>query len=224
MIDKNYASGVINKKRPKSKPDANPPWTLDQVKIVFEKAPTHIRSALGVMLATGLDPSDALELPKEAIQDGVVWDWRNKTSHEQAVPVGPLLEAIIQGIEPHEAPTLLANSRGASWTYSGVAASWHTFRQRMVEAGHPVKPLTLKALRHTLATSLREEGIDERSIADVLGQKTPAMARHYSRNAALAKKNKKTMKSILKREQALAKVVKPSPKSVKPNNQKESGE
>lgn len=93
----------------------------------------------------------------------------------------------------------------------------------MVEAGHPVKPLTLKALRHTLATSLREEGIGERSIADVLGQKTPAMARHNSRNAALAKKNKKTMKSILKREQALAKVVKPSSKSVKPNNQKESG-
>lgn len=222
LIDKNYAVGVINKKRPKGKPKANLPWTPDQVKIVFSNAPTHIRSVLGVMLATGLDPSDALGLPKEAVQDGVVWDWRNKTDHEQAVPVGPLLEAVIKGIEPHDAPTLLANSRGKSWTYSGFASSWHTFRKQLVEAGHPVKSLTLKALRHTLATSLREKGIDERSIADVLGQKTPAMARHYSRNAALAKKNKKTMKSIRKREKALAEVVKPSSESVKPSRDKES--
>ena len=76
--------------------------------------------------------------------------------------------------------------------------------------------LTPKGLRHTLATSLREEGKDERAIADVLGQKTPAMARHYSRNAALAKKNKKTLKSIRKRERVLAEVVKPSAKTVKP--------
>ena len=224
LIDQNYATDVINKRRPKGKPKANPPWTLDHVKLVFPEAPPHIKSALGVMLATGLDPTDALELPKSAIQDGVVWDWRNKTDHEQAVPVGPLLEAIIEGIEPHDAPTLLANSRGASWTYSGFASSWHTFKKQMVEAGHPIKLLTLKALRHTLATSLREEGIDERSIADVLGQKTPAMARHYSRNAALAKKNKKTMKSIRKREKALAKVVKPTPERFKPNQRKDPGQ
>jgi len=78
--------------------------------------------------------------------------------------------------------------------------------------------LSPKGLRHTLATSLRAEGKDERAIADVLGQKTPAMARHYSRNAALAKKNKKTLQTIRKRESALAEVVKPFAKTVQPTS------
>ncbi|MEM9578821.1 MAG: tyrosine-type recombinase/integrase [Pseudomonadota bacterium] len=220
LIDKNYAVGVINKRRPKSKPRANKPWTLDEIKLVFSKAPSHISAALGIMLGTGLDPTDALELPKDAIQDGVIWDWRNKTDHEQAVPVGPLLQAVLASIGPHDAETVLANSRGKSWTYSGFSSSWHTFKTHMTDAGHSIMHLTPKGLRHTLATSLREEGKDERAIADVLGQKTPAMARHYSRNAGLAKKNKKTLKSIRNREKALAKVVKPSQKSVKPTNEK----
>jgi len=216
LIDQNYAKGVINKRRPKSKPRANRPWTLDEIILVFSQAPPHIRAALGIMLGTGLDPTDALELPKDAIKDGVIWDWRNKTDHEQAVPIGPLLRSILGEIEPNNATTVLANSRGESWVYSGFTSSWHTFKKRLTAEGHAVMHLTPKGLRHTLATSLREEGQDERAIADVLGQKTPAMARHYSRNAALARKNKKTLKSIRKREKVLAEVVKPSTKTVKP--------
>jgi len=216
LIDQNYAKGVINKRRPKSKPSANRPWTLDEIVLVFSIAPPHIRAAIGIMLGTGLDPTDALELPKSAIKDGIIWDWRNKTGHEQAVPIGPLLQAVLDGVEPHDATTVLANSRGESWVYSGFSSSWHTFKKRLTAEGHSIMHLTPKGLRHTLATSLREEGKDERAIADVLGQKTPAMARHYSRNAALAKKNKKTLKSIRKRERVLAEVVKPSAKTVKP--------
>lgn len=224
LIDKNFADGVINKRRPKSKPRANKPWTLNEIVLVLNHAPPHISAALGIMLGTGLDPTDALELPKNAIQEGVIWDWRNKTDHEQAVPVGPLLQAVLEAIEPHGADTVLANSRGQSWTYSGFSSSWHTFKTRMNADGHAIMHLTPKGLRHTLATSLREEGKDERAIADVLGQKTPAMARHYSRNAALAKKNKKTLKSIRKREKALAKVVKPSQKTVKPTTPEQGGQ
>ncbi|WP_372988809.1 tyrosine-type recombinase/integrase [Sulfitobacter sp.] len=216
LIDENYAKDVINKRRPKSKPRANKPWSLAEITLIFTRAPAHISAPLGIMLGTGLDPTDALELPKSAIQDGVIWDWRNKTGHEQAVPIGPLLRAVLETIAPHDAETVLANSRGQSWKYSGFSSSWHTFKNNLATEGYPVTHLTPKGLRHTLATSLREEGQDERAIADVLGQKTPSMARHYSRNASLAKKNKKTLKSIRKREKALAEVVKPSRKTVKP--------
>lgn len=43
--------------------------------------------------------------------------------------------------------------------------------------------LTLKGLRHTVATILREMGKDYATIAEMLGQKTEAMAKHYSRRA-----------------------------------------
>ena len=43
-------------------------------------------------------------------------------------------------------------------------------------------------MRRTVATILAEIGYDERTIADVLGQKTIEMARHYSRSADKSKK------------------------------------
>ncbi len=48
--------------------------------------------------------------------------------------------------------------------------------------------LTLKGLRHTVTTILSEMGYDERTIADMLGQRTTAMARHYSSRADKTRK------------------------------------
>jgi integrase len=58
-----------------------------------------------------------------------------------------------------------------------------------LEASGAVQPgLTLYGLRHTYATVLRELGYDDRTIADALGQDTPAMALHYAKRADLTKK------------------------------------
>ncbi|MCC5973452.1 MAG: hypothetical protein JJT81_05320 [Rubellimicrobium sp.] len=68
--------------------------------------------------------------------------------------------------------------------------------------------LTLKGLRHTVATTLREAGLDERRIADLLGQKTPSKARNYPRSANLADKNRETMATLEQRKrEARAKIV-----------------
>ena len=72
------------------------------------------------------------------------------------------------------------------------------------------KGQTLRGLRHTLATTLRDAGQDERRITDLLGQKIPPMARHYSRSANLADKNRETMATLEKENARRAKIVKPS--------------
>ena len=82
--------------------------------------------------------------------------------------------------------------------------------------------LTLKGLRHTVATTLREAGLDERRIADLLGQETLSMARHYSRSANLAAKNRETMATLETENARRAQIVKPSAKSVKPEPKKKS--
>ena len=46
------------------------------------------------------------------------------------------------------------------------------------KAGKIEPGLTLKGLRHTVATILAESGSDERTIADMLVQATIEMARH----------------------------------------------
>ena len=72
--------------------------------------------------------------------------------------------------------------------------------------------LTLKGLRHTVGRRrcARRDWI-ERRIADLLGQKTPSMARHYSRSANLADKNRETMATLEKENARRAKIVKPVP-------------
>jgi integrase len=56
-----------------------------------------------------------------------------------------------------------------------------------LEAEGLVEPgLTMHGLRHTLGTRLRGAGADDRTIADILGQKSVSIGRFYSESAALA--------------------------------------
>jgi len=164
------------------------------------------------MMLTGLDPSDAVRLRRDDIQDGTIWTERGKTGVRVAIPVMPRLREALDAAPPHGAGTVLANRRGTSWTYAGLNTSWSDLRKALEGEGHVAPGLTLKGLRHTVATVLREAGLDERSIADVLGQKTPAMALHYSKSANLVDKNRRAIDVL-----ADAIVKRPS-ESVKPSD------
>jgi integrase len=93
----------------------------------------------------------------------------------------------------------------------GFASSWFPIRKRL-EQQRLIEPgLTHKGLRHTVATILAEMGNDERTIADMLGQKTIEMARHYSRRADRTRKLTTVVTKLdveLKRRRT--KVVKPT--------------
>ncbi len=192
-------------------------WTVEERDTVLGKAKPHVRVALALMMNTGLDPSDALRLRKDQVEDGTIWGVRGKTGEEVAIPISPTLQAALARMPNHEAETVLSNSRGETWTYSGFSTVWHRFKSALEKEGLIEKGLTLKGLRHTVATTLREAGLDERRIADLLGQKTPSMARHYSRSANLAEKNREIMATLEKENERRTKIVKPSPENVNPD-------
>lgn len=151
-----------------------------------------------------------------------IWGVRGKTGAEVAIPIGPTLHAALKQATQHDAPALLASSRGEQWIYNGFSTVWHRFKTGL-EAEELIQPgLTLKGLRHTVATTLREAGLDERRIADLLGQKTLSMARHYSRSANLAAKNRETMAPLETENARRAQIVKSSAKSVKPKPKEKS--
>jgi integrase len=173
-------------------------------------------AALALMANTGLDPSDALNLRRDAITNDVIWAWRGKSKHEAPLPIGATLQEALDAAPKHDAITVLANTKGTPWTYDGFSSSWHRFKAKHVKAGVIPADLTLKGLRHTVATVLREAGVHPRKIADLLGQKTESMAHHYSRNARLADSNRETIETLDMETERRTKVVKPFPKSVKP--------
>jgi integrase len=87
-----------------------------------------------------------------------------------------------------DAVTLAVSSRGTPWTESGLRASWRKIRIGLEERGEVAPGLTLHGLRRTVATTMRELGYDDQTIADALGQKTAGMAAHYSKRADLKRK------------------------------------
>jgi len=216
LIDRDYATGVIPKPRPKNLPYANRPWTPQERAAVLEKSKPHVRVAIALIMNTGLDPSDALKLTRRQIDGNTIWGVRGKTKEEVAIPIGPTLQTALDAAPQHDAVTILANSKGKPWTYDGFSTVWHRFKKTLEKEALVQPGLTLKGLRHTVATTLREAGLEERQIADLLGQRTPAMARHYSRSANLAERNRETMETLEKENERRSKIVKPFQKTVKP--------
>lgn len=223
LISANFAKDVIPKRRPRNQAYANRPWAIEERDVVLSRAKPHVRVALALMMNTGLDPSDALRLRKDQIDGDTIWGVRGKTGVEVAIPISLTLQAALDSIPEHEAETILCSSRGEPWTYNGFSTVWHRLKAGLEKEGLIATGLTLKGLRHTVATTLREAGLDERRIADLLGQKTPSMARHYSRSANLADKNRETMATLEKENERRVKIVKPSPESVKPDQSEDEG-
>ncbi|PJN96079.1 integrase [Amaricoccus sp. HAR-UPW-R2A-40] len=214
LIDANYAEAVIPKPRPKGRPRANRPWTIEELLKVLELAPPRLAAAVAVIANTGLDPSDAIALRRDAVEDGVIWADRGKTGEPVAIPVPQRLQAVMDAARQHNAITMLASTLGGPWSYSGLSTAWHRFKK--AQAGVVPAELTLKGLRHTMATILREAGAAPRKIADLLGQRTESMALFYSRDAQLAERNRETMDIYQGEIERRTEVVKLSLKSVKP--------
>lgn len=108
---------------------------------------------------------------------------RAKTNEPVWIPLPtPVQEALANGPK-HDAITVCASSHGKPWTIAGFNSSWQKLRAKLLESGGVSPGLTLKGLRHTVATILAEMGMDDRTIADMLGQRTLAMAQLYSRRA-----------------------------------------
>ncbi len=217
LVKDNPALGVKGVKRKRGAAQANRPWTDAEREIVLAHAPPHLLPTLGVMMFTGLGPGDAVNLPKEALQDGAIRTRRAKTGTDVYWPVIGRLQAILDEAPEHGAPTLLANKFGRPWTVGGFRASWNTFRIGLEGRGLIDPGVTLYGLRHTVATILREVGMDDRTIADALAQSTETMARHYSKRADIAPKMERVapvFEAEIERRQT--EVSNRSEKSVKP--------
>ena len=177
-------------------PDANRPWSDEERDAVLAACPAHIRPAIGLMMFTGLGPRDALTLPRSFYKANEIATNRSKTGEPVFWPCPAPLTAILAEAPAHDAITLCANSDGKPWTVSGFRASWRKVRVKLEHEGKVGPALTLYGLRHTVAVILREIGMDERTIADALGQKTLEMARHYAKGADLKPKMRGVVRSF----------------------------
>jgi integrase len=186
-VKENPVEHVSVAERPRSLPDANRPWTDAEREIVLGEVSIQMELPICLMMFYGLDPQDALGLPKTAISPAGIDTRRQKTGEPVYLPLFEPLEEALAKAPKHNAITLCANSRGVPWTYNGFSTNWHKLKKKLEKAGKVQPGLTLKGLRHTVGTILAEMGKDDGTIALVLGHATEAMAKHYSRRANRSK-------------------------------------
>jgi integrase len=187
-VSDNPAFRIRGIRRPKNAPEANRPWSDAERETVLEALPTQMILPATIMMFCGLDPGDTLKLPRTAILEGCIDTRRGKTKEPVWLPLPQPVKEALANAPLHDAITVCANSKGRPWTTTGFASSWFPIRKRLEHQGLIGPGLTYKGLRHTVATILAEMGYDERTIADMLGQKTIEMARHYSRRADRTRK------------------------------------
>lgn len=210
FMENNPALRIRDIKRHRDAPRANRPWTDEECQIVLAEAPPHLRLPIALMMYTALGPKDALKLLKSSIQGDEIILNRSKTNVPVRQTILDGLKATINDAPKHTAITICANSNGLPWTVSGFNSSWQKLKSRLQSEDKIGPSLTLYGLRHRTAHLLREMGLNERQIADWLGQKSIEMARHYSRGADLSASNRKTATALNEEmNNRRTKVVKP---------------
>lgn len=144
----------------------------------------------------GFRKADFLTVTMSAVKGRTIAVRTSKRGVQVAVPIHPILADAIAARPKTNALQIAVNSHGEPWTETGFNASFRTFKKNLEEKALIAPGLTPHGLRHTLGTRLREVGADDRTIADILGQKSTSMARHYSENAALPEQAKSLMASL----------------------------
>ena len=193
ILRDNPVKGVKRLRRARNAPQANRPWTQDERRVVLDTLPQHLRVPVALGMFTGLRKGDVLALTKTAVRDGHIWRRTNKTGHEVSLPIHPDLARILKSIPKNDAVTIATTSRAKPWTTTGFNASFIKAIAKLAEQGLVQSGLTFHGLRHTVGTLLIEAGNDIDTVRRWLGQKTLAMAIHYSETADTSAR----MKSVI---------------------------
>lgn len=192
----------------------NRPWSRVELDNVISRAPPHIALPLMIGRWTGLRESDVLQLQKSAFDGQAIRHLTAKRNVWVTIPVASKLIFALGNRPRQDVATICANSRGQSWTSDGFKTSFFKFIRKLETEGIVSKGLTFHGLRHTVATELRELGFDNRTIADMLGQKSENMAAHYSRDADLHDKLKPAVEQMEIAEETRTNLSRKSEKNV----------
>jgi integrase len=193
ILSENPVTGVKRVRRARNLTQPNRPWTREERQIVLEHISPQLRVPVGLAMFTGLRKGDVLALIKGAIKNGQISCRTGKTGYEICLPVHPDLASLLRAAPRHNAVTVAATGAETPWTVTGFNSSFIKAIAKLRESGKVGPGLTFHGLRHTVGTLLVEAGCDIDTVRRWLGQKTLAMAIHYSETADMSRR----MKNVL---------------------------
>jgi integrase len=185
MVEEHPVRGVKRLKRPKGQRRANRPWRDEEWALVTAIAAPHLLAPILLCGVLGWREGEVVSRPRTD------YDQSKETIQRVSSKSGKLVKTsaprivadALNALLPHDAITLLVNSRGRPWTEDGFRASVFAFIGWLEEHKLVGPGLTVHGLRHTCATRMKELGIPKELRMEMLGQSSEGMAEWYSRDA-----------------------------------------
>jgi integrase len=186
-LDSNPAAGVPSIRKPIGAPVVNRPWEADEIAAFALGCPFQILVPFALGLFASMRQGDALIVTRRAYDGGVLRFVAGKNGEAQVIPTTGVLKAIldlaVQRAKASDALQLALTAGGRPWTASGFRASFFKRVRKLQDAGAIRSGATFHGLRHTIATLARNDGHSESRVAAAIGDRSPAMAQIYGRDA-----------------------------------------
>ena len=144
------------------------------------------RAIIELAYGTGMRASEICGIALKDIDfgSGVLYT-RGKGSKERSIPFVGAVRRIVENYIEETRPSL--NRNGLQWLFLsrsgqqlGRDSLWHILRKRGQEAGIPISRLHPHVLRHTFATHLLRNGMDQRTLQEMLGHSSILTTQKYT--------------------------------------------
>lgn len=181
----NPAKGVKAIRKPVGAAKVNRAWSAAEVAAFAAAAPPQLLIPFALGLFAGMRQGDALQVTWSAYKGGVLEWIAGKNGELCVAPVTGGFKTILDEAKERrgDALQIAVTSAGTPWTQSGFRASFFKLVRELVKAGHMQPGCTFHGLRHTIAAGARNDGESESRVAAAIGDRSPAMAQIYGRDA-----------------------------------------
>ena len=138
-VTKHPVQNVKAIERPKDMKRANRPWARSEWDVVIAEAPKHLLAPILLCGVLGWREGEAVNRPRNDYDRDSKRIKRTSAKSGKVVktPVPKIVSDVLDDLFPHDAVTLLVNSRGASWTENGFRSLPATLHA----GGHSTRPV-----------------------------------------------------------------------------------
>lgn len=185
LLSGNPATGVPAIRKMIGAAKVNRAWTPAEVAAFAMAAPPQLIVPFALGLFAGMRQGDALIVTWKAY-NGAQVEWiAGKNGEECIAPATGPLRIVLDEAKARRKDVLqiAVTSTGSAWTQSGFRASFFKLVRKLVAEGKMQPGCTFHGLRHTIASSARNDGESESRVAAAIGDRSPAMAQIYGRDA-----------------------------------------
>jgi integrase len=181
----NAAHGVPSIRRPTGAKKVNRAWTPEEVAAFAFAAPTQLLVPFALGLFAGMRQGDALIVTWSAVTGGRLEWIAGKNGEECEAPITGPLKLVLEEAKAarKNALQIAVNSYGEPWSQSGFRASFFKLVRTLTAEGKLKPGCTFHGLRHTIGAHAANQGSSDRQVAAAIGDRSPAMAQIYARDA-----------------------------------------